>query len=231
MATNFPASADDATTVGGDNLPAAGTELSDTLSGHPSHAVMHENVGDAIQAVEAKVGTGSSAPAADTVLTGTGSGTSSWSTVSTDMIGDDQVTQAKMANDAVGADELASAAVVWDSLASSLKSQIRTMDPNGLAPCHHIEWAGSSLHTTWSLIGYNATQDSDGNVTYGTIPPEYAASSINSSATPIVGDTFVKIMDGSLAASGDFTYTFICTSAWNGSNAGWIVIVNEALHS
>ena len=101
MATNFPTSADDATTVGGDSLPAAGTALSDSTAGHPSHSDLHENVGDAVQAVEAKVGTGSSAPAANTVLTGTGSGTSGWATVSTAMIGDDQVTAAKVADDAV----------------------------------------------------------------------------------------------------------------------------------
>ena len=101
MATNFPGSADDAATVGGDSLPAAGTALSNSSSGHPSHSDLHENVGDAVQAVEAKVGTGSSAPAANTVLTGTGSGTSGWATVSTAMIGDDQVTAAKIHDDAV----------------------------------------------------------------------------------------------------------------------------------
>ena len=229
MATNFPGNKDDASTTGGESLPAAGTELSDTLSGHPSHAVMHENVGDAIIAIQTKVGITTSEPAADTVLTGTGSGESSWSTVSTGMIGDDQVTQAKMANDAVGADELASAAVVWDSLASSLKSQIRTMDPNGSAPCHHIELAGAMMHATWNGI-LLAVWDTDGYDTYNTIPPEYAASSLNSSATPIVGDTFVKIMDASIGGA-YLTYTFICVTAWNGSNAGWIAIANESTHT
>ena len=101
MATNFPTSADDATTVGGDSLPAAGTALSDSTAGHPSHSDLHENVGDAVQAVEAKVGTGASTPAANTVLTGTGSGTSGWATVATAMIADDAVTAAKIHDDAV----------------------------------------------------------------------------------------------------------------------------------
>ena len=80
MATNFPTFADDAATVGGDNLPAPGTSLNEdpAVSNHPSHSDLHENVGDAVQAVEAKIGTGSSTPAANTVLTGTGSGTSGW---------------------------------------------------------------------------------------------------------------------------------------------------------
>ena len=101
MATNFPTSADDATTVGGDSLPAAGTALSDSTAGHPSHSDLHENVGDAVQAVEAKVGTGASTPAANSVLTGTGSGTSGWATVATAMIADDAVTAAKIHDDAV----------------------------------------------------------------------------------------------------------------------------------
>ena len=119
MATNFPTSADDATTVGGDSLPAAGTALSDSTAGHPSHSDLHENVGDAVQAVEAKVGTGASTPAANTVLTGTGSGTSGWATVSTAMIGDTQVTTAKLADDAVTAakihDDAVTKVVVTDT--------------------------------------------------------------------------------------------------------------------
>ena len=125
MATNFPGSADDAATVGGDSLPAAGTALSNSSSGHPSHSDLHENVGDAVQAVEAKVGTGSSAPAANTVLTGTGSGTSGWATVATAMIGDDQVTQAKIADDAVGADQLAASAVVTASIVDDNVTQAK----------------------------------------------------------------------------------------------------------
>ena len=70
MATNFPTSADDATTVGGDSLPAAGTALSDSTAGHPSHSDLHENVGDAVQAVEAKVGTGSSTPGCEHCVDG-----------------------------------------------------------------------------------------------------------------------------------------------------------------
>lgn len=125
MATNFPTSADDATTVGGDSLPAAGTALSDSTEGHPSHSDLHENVGDAVQAIEAKVGTGSSTPAANTVLTGTASGTSGWATVSTAMIGDDQVTQAKIGEDAVGADQLAANAVVTTSIVDDQVTQAK----------------------------------------------------------------------------------------------------------
>ena len=100
MATNFPGSVDDAATVGDGSHPSADEALSSTTGG-PAHHALHQNVGLAINAIEDKVGTGSSAPAANTVLTGTGSGTSGWATVSTAMIGDDQVTAAKIHDDAV----------------------------------------------------------------------------------------------------------------------------------
>ncbi|MGB0729867.1 MAG: hypothetical protein ACPGT1_08505, partial [Ilumatobacteraceae bacterium] len=80
MATNFPTSEDDATTVGGDGLPAPTTALSDSVSGHPSHSDLHENLGDAVQAIEAKLGTGSGGAVSNSLLAGTGSGTSGWST-------------------------------------------------------------------------------------------------------------------------------------------------------
>ena len=100
MATNFPTSVDDASSVFDGTHRSADEALSSTTGG-PAHHALHQNVGLAINAIEDKVGTGASTPAANTVLTGTGSGTSAWATVSTAMIGDDQVTAAKVADDAV----------------------------------------------------------------------------------------------------------------------------------
>jgi hypothetical protein len=80
MATNFPGSADTDSTVGGNatDNPASG-DATDT----PSHSELHQNAGDAVQALEGKLGTGASDAAADQVLTGTGSGTSAWGAVPT----------------------------------------------------------------------------------------------------------------------------------------------------
>jgi len=127
VATNFPGDDDTAATVGGGGLPEPGTSLNEdpAVSDHPSHSDLHENVGDAIQAVEAKIGTGASTPTTNTVLTGTASGTSGWATVSTAMIGDDQVTQAKIADDAVGADQLAASAVVTASIVDDQVTQAK----------------------------------------------------------------------------------------------------------
>jgi len=79
VATNFPGSVDDASTVGDDSHPSADELLSST-DGGPAHHALHQNVGLAINAIEDKVGTGASTPVAGSVLTGTGSGTSGWST-------------------------------------------------------------------------------------------------------------------------------------------------------
>lgn len=79
MATNFPTSVDDASTVGDDTHPSADELLSST-DGGPAHHALHQNVGLAINAIEDKVGTGASTPVVGSVLTGTGSGTSAWST-------------------------------------------------------------------------------------------------------------------------------------------------------
>ena len=79
MATNFPTSVDDASTVGDDSHPSADELLSST-DGGPAHHALHQNVGLAINAIEDKVGTGASTPVTGSVLTGTGSGTSAWST-------------------------------------------------------------------------------------------------------------------------------------------------------
>lgn len=125
MATNFPTSADTAATVGGDSLPAAGTALSDSTAGHPAHSDLHENVGDAVQAVEAKVGTGASTPAANTVLTGTGSGTSGWATVATAMIAADAVDGTKIADDAVDSEHIAAGAIDSEHIAADQVTQAK----------------------------------------------------------------------------------------------------------
>ena len=52
--------------------------ISDKLN-NPDHATQHANTNDAIEAIEAKVGTGASTPVADSFLIGNGTGTSAWS--------------------------------------------------------------------------------------------------------------------------------------------------------
>lgn len=70
MSTNFPGAVDDNTT-----LPNP-SPTSNTLT--VSHAAQHANENDAIKALEAKLGIGSSTPSAGKFLVGTSNGVSSW---------------------------------------------------------------------------------------------------------------------------------------------------------
>ena len=77
MATNYPGSLDTSTQQ---PSPSASTEMDD--SGF-EHDAVHTNHSGAIIALETKVGTGDSTAAANSVLAGTGSGTSGWTTTPT----------------------------------------------------------------------------------------------------------------------------------------------------
>lgn len=70
MATNFPTSADDSSSLPN---PAAGN-----MTNSPSLSSGQTNQNDAIKAIEAKLGTGSSTPVVSRLLFGTGTGTSAW---------------------------------------------------------------------------------------------------------------------------------------------------------
>ena len=74
MATNYPGSLDTGTQQ---PSPSASTEMDD--SGF-EHDAVHTNHSGAIIALETKVGTGDSTAVANSVLAGTGSGTSAWTT-------------------------------------------------------------------------------------------------------------------------------------------------------
>lgn len=69
MASSFPGSLDSFTD------PTASDKLSS-----PNHAVLHQDVNDAIEKVETKLGTGSATPSSGAVLVGNGAGTSTWDT-------------------------------------------------------------------------------------------------------------------------------------------------------
>jgi len=74
MATNYPGSLDTGTEQ---PSPLSTTEMDDAGF---EHDVVHTNHSGAIIALETKVGTGSSSAVANSVLAGTGAGTSAWTT-------------------------------------------------------------------------------------------------------------------------------------------------------
>lgn len=64
------------------SLPPAGTAVSTDTLAAAGHTALHNNDRDEIRAIATKIGTGASTPAANTVLRGTGAGTSAWGQVS-----------------------------------------------------------------------------------------------------------------------------------------------------
>ena len=89
MATNYPGALDDDSTVGGGSKPAASTALDASGSGHPVHSAMHQNVGDAIEQIQTKLGTGASTPAANKALVSNGTA-SEWGQITAAMIASGQ---------------------------------------------------------------------------------------------------------------------------------------------
>jgi hypothetical protein len=79
VATNYPATLDGTANVGGGVEPEAVTALDDSTSGHPTHSGLHQNLGDAVQQLETKVGIGASTPSANQVLACASGSTSTWS--------------------------------------------------------------------------------------------------------------------------------------------------------
>jgi hypothetical protein len=108
MATNFPASADDGTTL--PNPSAVNKTNSPSLSSGQS------NQNDAIKAIEAKLGTGASTPANNTFLIGNGSGTSAYS----------GLTSAQLA--ARLSDETGTGAAVFGSTPTLVTPQVDTIN-------------------------------------------------------------------------------------------------------
>ncbi len=87
------------------------------------HAAQHANANDAIEAIEAKIGTGASTPIVNRLLRGTGTGTSSWAQVAA---GD------YAAGSIVNADISASAAITPDKLIGPLFSYLRSATVNNV---------------------------------------------------------------------------------------------------
>jgi hypothetical protein len=112
MATNFPGAVDNGTT-----LP---TPTGTNTQNNPDHASLHGNTNLAIIAAETKIGTGSSVPAANTLLFGTGAGTSSWTAL----------TSAQLA--ATLSDETGSGSAVFATTPTLVTPKIDTINENTL---------------------------------------------------------------------------------------------------
>lgn len=70
MATDYPGAVDTTS-----KLP---NPSASNFTNNPTHAGLHDNENDAIKAIQTKVGIGATTPAANTLLVGTGAGTTAW---------------------------------------------------------------------------------------------------------------------------------------------------------
>ena len=107
---NYPGSLDD-----GSSLP---NPSASNNTNNPSHAGLHDDENAAIIAVETKLGTGSSTPASNTFLFGTGAGASSWTAI----------TSAQLA--AALSDETGSGAAVFANTPTLITPKVDTINEN-----------------------------------------------------------------------------------------------------
>lgn len=115
MATAFPASLDDFTN------PASGDLEDGSTDANLGHAKQHSDKNDATEALEAKVGIGSSnqSPVASRILGADGTGTSSWRQLATADIQDGAVTFAKLAAAALVTNRQGGSATDWTTIGTT----------------------------------------------------------------------------------------------------------------
>jgi hypothetical protein len=143
MATNYPTSADDSTSLPN---PAAGNAPSS-----PSHSSLHSNANDAIKAIEGKLGTGASTPTANTLMRGTGTGTSSWSAL----------TSAQLA--ASLTDETGSGSAVFATTPTLVTPKVDTINEatlNNGVTVSGLNIKSGALNTNNSVVTTNITDNS-----------------------------------------------------------------------
>lgn len=173
MAANFPTSLDVEAGVGGSATPVPDTtDQTDT----PSHAALHQKEGDAIVAVETKVGTGASTAAANQVLTGTGSGTSAWGTVALAMMSANSVDSDQYVDGSIDAAHFAAGAVDDAAMGSAWTtyspSWTNLTVGNGTATYRYTQ-IGTTVHAAGEFIWGSTTSISSANVKID-LPVAYA---------------------------------------------------------
>lgn len=138
--TNFPTSKDDGT-----SLPnPGGTDKQNS----PDHSALHTTENAAIIAVETKLGTGSSVPASNTILIGTGAGTSAWTTM----------TSAQLA--ASISDETGTGSAVFGTTPTIITPKIDTINestPSNGTTIGGVNIKSGALNTSNSVVTANIT--------------------------------------------------------------------------
>lgn len=140
--TLYPGAIDDGAT-----LP---NPSSTSKTNNPSHASLHDVSNDAIKAVETKLGTGSSTPAANTLLRGSGAGTSAWAVL----------TSAQLA--ASISDETGSGSAVFATTPTLVTPKVDTINeatPSNGTTIGGVNIKSGTLNTNNSVVTANITDN------------------------------------------------------------------------
>jgi hypothetical protein len=184
MSTNYPTSLDNGTTI--PNPTGVNTQ------NNPDHASLHSNTGDGLKAVEAKVGIGASTPTANTLLFGTGTGTSAWTAL----------TSAQLA--ATLSDETGTGSAVFATTPTLVTPKVDTINestPANGTTIGGVNIKSGALNTNNSVVTANIT---DSAVTYAkvavgmpvqVVSTNYSAVATGTTVIP-TDDTIPQITEG-----------------------------------
>lgn len=161
MATNYPTAKDDGT-----SLP---NPSSSSATNSPSHSSLHSSENAAIIAVETKLGTGSTTPASNTLLFGTGAGTSAWQTL----------TSSQLAS--VLSDETGTGSVVFANTPTLITPKVDTINESTLN--NGVTVGGVNLKSGF-MSGANLTAGTVGSSQVATgVPVQIVATNFSGVAT------------------------------------------------
>lgn len=148
MSELYPTALDDSS-----SLPNPGAT---DKTNSPDHAGLHSNTNGAIKAVEAKVGIGATTPTANTILRGTGVGTTAWG----------PLTSAQLA--AIVSDETGTGSVVFGTNPTLITPSVDTINEstsgNGVT-IDGLNIKDGKLNTNNSIVASNFTPASVGTST------------------------------------------------------------------
>jgi hypothetical protein len=178
MATNYPTSADDGTSLPD---PSAGNATTS-----PSHSSLHANANGAIKAIESKLGTGASTPTANTLLRGTGTGTTSWSAL----------TSAQLA--ATLSDETGTGSAVFATTPTLVTPKVDTINestPSNGTTIGGVNIKSGALNTNNSIVTANIT---DSAVTYAKVATGFPVQIVSTNYSAVATGTTIIPTDDTI---------------------------------